>query len=108
MPFFQVLFCPNTTKEAWIEHEYTKSRVPGIPLIASVGYSASDMLQLVPKVDPFVDGFEFSCHYTALAEITALAQALRKVRSAKTPNILTSSFLEHKKTNFRQTITTRP
>ncbi|KAH3760851.1 dihydroorotate dehydrogenase [Pelomyxa schiedti] len=64
--------------EDWIAREYAAARVPGVPLIASVGYSAADMLALVPKVDPLVDAFEFSCHYTKLDEITALAQALRK------------------------------
>jgi len=64
------------------EGEYSRVRAApectGVPLIASLGYSASDVRALVPRMDPLVDAFEFSCHYTDLAEIRALASALRE------------------------------
>lgn len=63
--------------EAWINGEYQKARATGVPIIASLGYNAEDMKELVPKVDPLVDAFEFSCHYTNLNDIQALARALR-------------------------------
>jgi len=63
--------------EAWINGEYQKARDTGLPVIASLGYTAEDMNELVPKIDPLVDAFEFSCHYTNLNDIKALAHSLR-------------------------------
>jgi hypothetical protein len=48
-----------------------------VPLIASLGYDAKAMQALVPHMDALVDAYEFSCHYTELSEVRALASALR-------------------------------
>eukprot|EP01105_Mastigella_eilhardi_P006820 TRINITY_DN18339_c0_g1_i1.p2 TRINITY_DN18339_c0_g1~~TRINITY_DN18339_c0_g1_i1.p2 ORF type:complete len:374 (-),score=102.06 TRINITY_DN18339_c0_g1_i1:61-1182(-) len=63
--------------QVWIDTHYKTARTAGVPMLASVGYSAEDMENLVPRVDPLVDGFEFSCHYTDLKAIQGLARALR-------------------------------
>eukprot|EP00727_Mastigamoeba_balamuthi_P001172 m51a1_g11051 putative dihydroorotate dehydrogenase family protein (376) ;mRNA; f:505802-507010 len=70
----------DMSPDDWIAHEYPKARAalpPGCPLVASVGYNAADMREIVPRVDGLVDAFEFSCHYTSLAEVRELASALR-------------------------------
>lgn len=68
--------------EEWYKDggEYDKVKAAAeckdVPLIASLGYSADDVKKLVPHMEPHVDAYEFSCHYTNLDDIRALATAL--------------------------------
>jgi dihydroorotate dehydrogenase subfamily 1 len=49
--------------EQWLETEYALARTAGLPLIASLGYTADEIAQLAPKVAPFADAVELSTHY---------------------------------------------
>lgn len=49
--------------EQWVEHELPVARAAGLPLIVSLGYSASQIAKLAPKVKPFADALELSTHY---------------------------------------------
>lgn len=49
--------------EQWIEHEYRQAKETGLPLIISLGYSATDIANLAPRVRPFADAIELSTHY---------------------------------------------
>lgn len=48
------------------------------PLIVSVGYTASDMAQVVPKVEEFADFFEVSTHY-GMDELGHLVEGICKL-----------------------------
>lgn len=50
------------------------------PLIVSVGYSESDMEELIPLLDRFADAFEVSTHYvgTNLSTIEGIVRTIRK------------------------------
>ncbi len=49
--------------EQFLDQEYAKAKETGVPLIISMGYSASDIAELAPKVRPFADAVELSTHY---------------------------------------------
>lgn len=51
-----------------------------IPLIISAGYTKEDMDFLIPKLDPFADGFEISTHYVGkdLNTIGEIVSTIRK------------------------------
>jgi len=49
--------------EQWLEHEYALARTAGLPLIVSLGYTAEEIAELAPKVQPFADAVELSTHY---------------------------------------------
>lgn len=49
--------------EQWIETEYARAKETALPLIVSLGYSASDIADLAPRVRPFADALELSTHY---------------------------------------------
>ena len=49
--------------DQWIERELPVARTTGLPLIVSLGYSASDIAALAPRVRPFADALELSTHY---------------------------------------------
>ena len=67
--------------EQYIATEYAKAKACGLPLIASIGYSAEDLAELGPKVAAtgVVDAIEFSLHYTGAGyePVLAAAKALR-------------------------------
>ena len=51
----------------WLEEflpEYKKGC--STPLIASVGYTVEDLEYLIPRIDPFVDGYELNPRYASL------------------------------------------
>ena len=51
--------------EQWLDEELPRIRAaaPGMPLIVSLGYSATDVAWLAPRVRPFADALELSTHY---------------------------------------------
>lgn len=53
--------------EKWIQYEYPKikeeCKKSGVPLICSIGYSADEISDLVPKIVPFADALELSTKY---------------------------------------------
>ena len=49
--------------ERWLAHEYPLAQSAGLPLIVSLGYSASDIAALAPRVAPYADALELSTHY---------------------------------------------
>ena len=67
--------------QQWVEKEYKIAKEAGLPVIASVGYSASDLRKLGPLVEKAgVDGIEFSLHYVGFdyKPIIEIAKALRE------------------------------
>lgn len=67
--------------QQWITKEYQIAKETGLPVIASVGYAASDLRKLGPLVEKAgVDGIEFSLHYVGLdyKPIIEIAKALRE------------------------------
>jgi dihydroorotate dehydrogenase subfamily 1 len=51
------------TPEYWIEHELPLVKQIGLPVIVSLGYSTTDIINLAPRVAPFADALELSTHY---------------------------------------------
>ena len=49
--------------EQWLETEYAMARTAGLPLIVSLGYTATEIGELAPRVAPFADAVELSTHY---------------------------------------------
>jgi dihydroorotate dehydrogenase (NAD+) catalytic subunit len=69
--------------EKYIESEYQKAHVEGLPLIAGVGYTADQLAELGPKIvaTGYVDALEFSLHYTG-KDIEQLVLAARSLRQS--------------------------
>jgi len=69
--------------EQYIEHEYARAKSTGLPVIASIGYSAEELAELGPRVEATgcVDAIEFSLHYTGHGHETLIAAA-RALRGA--------------------------
>jgi len=70
------------SKEKWINEflpEYCKHK-GDVPLILSVGYTKSDMEELIPLLDPFADAFEVSTHYVG-SDLKTLADTVSTIRS---------------------------
>ena len=71
--------------EQWLETEYdiglAAARAHGIPFIASIGYSAEELIEIGPKVAAKgVDALEVSIHYTGGGErVEEGVRALREV-----------------------------
>jgi dihydroorotate dehydrogenase (subfamily 1) family protein len=66
--------------EQWLDREYKMAKSSGLPVIASIGYTADELVFLGPKVEKAgVDGIEFSIHYIEKDEktITETAKALK-------------------------------
>ncbi len=54
----------ETPYEQWLDKEYRVAKSSGLPVIASIGYTADELVFLGPKVEKAgVDGIEFSTHY---------------------------------------------
>lgn len=70
--------------EYWIEKEYSKCKESKLPLIISMGYSADQILELVPKVTPFADALEISTHYVG-KDIQPIIDALKAAKSTGLP-----------------------
>ncbi len=50
--------------EQWLEEEFPKAKEAGLPLIASIGYTAEDIEEIAPQIaEVGVDGLELSTHY---------------------------------------------
>jgi dihydroorotate dehydrogenase subfamily 1 len=50
--------------EQWLSSEYPKAKKTGLPLIASIGYTAEEIRELAPKVvEAGADALELSTHY---------------------------------------------
>jgi len=68
--------------EQYIAHEYARAKEAGLPVIASIGYTADDLADLGPRVAATgcVDAIEFSLHYTGSGHepLVAAARALRQ------------------------------
>ena len=67
--------------QRWLEVEYRLAKASGLPLIASIGYTAEEVSFLGPKVqEAGVDGIEFSLHYVGIdyKPILEIAKALRE------------------------------
>jgi len=58
----------------WLAIEYPRARAAadaaGIPLIASIGYTAEEVARLVPQIERFADAFELSAMHGELAWTT--------------------------------------
>lgn len=71
--------------EQFIEKEYAIAKSTGLPLIASIGYTAEELAELGPRIEKtgVVDAIEFSIHYLgkSLAPVIEAAKALRKAVS---------------------------
>lgn len=68
--------------ERWFESEYgiaqAAAREYGLPLIASVGYTAEDLSTLGPRLQKIgIDIIEYSIHYLDTARLLETARALR-------------------------------
>ena len=67
--------------EQYIEVEYAKATATGLPVIASIGYTTEDVLDLGPRIEAtgMVDAIEFVLHYTGQGydPVIAAAKALR-------------------------------
>ena len=66
--------------EQWLDKEYKIAKSSGLPVIASIGYTADELVFLGPKVEKAgVDGIEFSIHYIEKDKktITETAKALK-------------------------------
>lgn len=70
--------------EQWINEEYGKCRAAGLPLIISLGYTAEQLIKLVPKVTPFADALEISTHYVG-KDIQPIINALKAAKSTGLP-----------------------
>jgi len=68
--------------ERFLEQEYALASSAGLPLIASIGYTADELASLGPRVQAtgVVDAIEFSIHYLGLGyePVLAAAKALRR------------------------------
>jgi dihydroorotate dehydrogenase subfamily 1 len=67
--------------EQWLEREYPIARAIGLPLIASIGYSADDVAWLAPRVAPFADALELSTHYIG-EDPEPMVSAIRAAKAA--------------------------
>lgn len=70
--------------DQWLKYEYTKAKRTGLPLIASIGYSAEEVREIAPKVAAAgVDALELSTHYssdlTPVVEATKAAKEVVKI-----------------------------
>jgi dihydroorotate dehydrogenase subfamily 1 len=67
--------------QQWLEKEYKIAKGAGLPVIASVGYTADELRKLGPEVEKAgVDGIEFSTHYIEYdpKPLVEVAKALRE------------------------------
>jgi len=71
--------------EQFIEKEYALAKSTGLPLFASIGYTAGELAELGPRIEKtgVVDAIEFSIHYLgkSLQPVIDSAEALRDVVS---------------------------
>ena len=67
--------------EQWLEREYARAKETGLPLIISLGYSASDIASLAPRVRPFADALELSTHYIG-EDPEPMMEAIRTAKQA--------------------------
>jgi len=70
--------------ERVVEKEYLRAKGAGIPLVASLGYTAEHVRLLAPLVHPFADAVELSTQFLAddpslMADAVAAAKALLEV-----------------------------
>ncbi len=68
----------------WLKHEYPMAKQTGLPLIASIGYSAEEVREIAPKVAAAgVDALELSTHYLSdsapVVEATKAAKETVKI-----------------------------
>lgn len=66
--------------EVWLKN-FLPNIQAGIdkPLFISVGYSKEDMNYLIPKLDPYADGFEISTHYVGM-DLSVIKETLLTIR----------------------------
>jgi dihydroorotate dehydrogenase subfamily 1 len=67
--------------EQFIEHEYPLAKETGVPLIVSLGYTAEEIAQLAPRVQPFADALELSTHYIG-DDPTPMMNSIRAAKDA--------------------------
>lgn len=74
--------------EPWSEYEadcWEQEFLPQIkkeikqPVLVSLGYSDEDMRYLIPKMEPFADGYEISTHYVG-KELTPMRKTIQMLR----------------------------
>jgi dihydroorotate dehydrogenase subfamily 1 len=74
----------DITFKQWIEKEISIAKTTGLPLIASLGYKASDMRRMAKKIEKAgVDAIEFSTHYVGVdpKPIVEVAKTLKELVS---------------------------
>lgn len=67
-------------KEQWLEKEYKMARETGLPVIISLGYTADQIAELAPLVQPYADALELSTHYVG-NDISPIVSALRAAKA---------------------------
>lgn len=76
--------------EQYLEHEYKAASRAGLPLYASLGYTAEELAALGPRIEAtgVVDALECSVHYLG-SDISPVIQAMKSLRAVvKLPIIL--------------------
>ncbi len=68
-------------KEQWLETEYKLAKATGVPVIVGLGYSAEQIRELAPLVEPYADALELSTHYVG-NDISPIIDALRAAKEA--------------------------
>ena len=71
----------------WISEGISEAKSTGLPLFASMGYTADDLRELAPKVEKAgVDAIEFSTHYVTYSPepLVEIAKALKESTSLPT------------------------
>jgi len=70
--------------EHWLKEEYGKISALPVPIIVGLGYTAEELTELIPRIEPFADAFELSTHYVGrdltpvLNTVTAARKATKK------------------------------
>jgi dihydroorotate dehydrogenase/ferredoxin len=74
------LWSPRTI-EQWTAQDYPRARAGGVPIIASLGYTAEHVRRLAPLVRPFVAAVELSTQFLA-DDARLMAQAVAAATAA--------------------------
>lgn len=67
--------------EHWLEHEYSKVKETGLPVIVGLGYTAQQINKLAKAVKPFADALELSTHYLG-HDPTPVVEAIKAAKKA--------------------------
>ncbi|MEC9488938.1 MAG: 4Fe-4S binding protein [Halanaerobium sp.] len=71
----------ETSPEKWFAEEYPAIAELGLPVIAGLGYSAEEIRELAPEVEPYADALELSTHYLG-NDPTPVIESIQAAREA--------------------------